>query len=79
MLLTSCKKRLCSCSATSPWQAGFEEGKLERQEKPGYPFLAVREAIVNAICHIHVLRGLGFVDSRGHGKSARWWLKEGAS
>jgi ATP-dependent DNA helicase RecG len=29
----------------------FEEGKLERQEKPGYPFLALREAIVNAICH----------------------------
>ena len=29
----------------------FEEGKLERQEKPGFPFLALREAVVNAICH----------------------------
>jgi len=29
----------------------FEEGKLERQEKPSVPFLALREAIVNAICH----------------------------
>ncbi|MFI5458765.1 MAG: ATP-binding protein, partial [Isosphaerales bacterium] len=27
---------------------------------------------------MRVLRDLGFIDSRGRGKSARWWLKEGA-
>ncbi len=29
----------------------FEEGKWERQDRPQFPFKALREAIVNAICH----------------------------
>ena len=34
-----------------PVAGWFEEGKWERQEKPQYPFIALREAVVNAICH----------------------------
>jgi ATP-dependent DNA helicase RecG len=29
----------------------FEEGKLQRQDRPQYPFLPLREAILNALCH----------------------------
>ncbi len=29
----------------------FEEGKWERQDRPQFPFRALREAIVNALCH----------------------------
>jgi len=29
----------------------FVENKLQRQDRPAYPYLALREALVNAICH----------------------------
>ncbi len=34
-----------------PIAGHFEPGKLERQDEPLYPPLALREALVNAICH----------------------------
>jgi ATP-dependent DNA helicase RecG len=34
-----------------PISGHFEPGKLERQDVPLYPPLALREALVNAICH----------------------------
>ena len=36
---------------TIPIAARFEQDKFQRIDEPLYPFLAVREAIANAICH----------------------------
>ena len=44
-------KKHCTSSCGISRSRAFEEGKLERQDLPQYPPLALREALVNAICH----------------------------
>jgi ATP-dependent DNA helicase RecG len=34
-----------------PVAGHFEPDNWIRQDRPAYPFLALREALVNAICH----------------------------
>ncbi len=46
--LIEAEKFIFNIIALSAWQ---EEGKIQRQERWEYPPKAIREAIVNAICH----------------------------